>query len=241
MKNTKIVTKETNNITEIVFILDKSGSMSGLEEDTIGGFNSMIERQKKEKVDGETFVTTILFDDKSEVLHDRVKLESVPKMTDEEYQVGACTALLDALGEAINHTEIIHKYARPEDCPQKTMFVITTDGLENASRKYSFAEIKKLVERKQESDKWEFLFIGANMDAIGEAGKFGIKAERAVNYCHDGAGTRAVFASVGNAMNLARTAKTSGELECCMAETSWCGEVMEDYKKRGKKGFGKRK
>lgn len=226
---------ETANITEIVFILDRSGSMSGLEEDTIGGFNAMIERQKKENEEGTTYVSTVLFDDTSKVLHDRIKLEEVPKMTDKQYQVGNCTALLDAIGDAAKHIEVIHKYARPEDRPTKTMFVITTDGLENASRKYTYSDIKKLVSSKQEKDKWEFIFIGANMDAIGEAGKFGIKEDRAVNYCHDAEGTRAVFASVGAAVKMARKAKSPEGLECAMAGACWSEEVAKDYNNRGKR------
>lgn len=226
---------KNNGITEIVFILDKSGSMAGLEQDTIGGFNSMIERQKKDKECGETFVSTVLFDDKSFVLHDRIPLEEVPVMTEKDYYVGASTALLDAIGGAVEHIGVIHKYARPEDRPSKTMFVITTDGQENSSRKYTFDSIKRLVERKQEEDKWEFIFIGANMDAITEAANFGIKANRAVNYCHDKQGTRAVYESVGMAMKKARSAKSSAQLAYCMESADWQEEVRKDYENRGSK------
>lgn len=172
--------KVKNNITEMVFILDRSGSMQGLEKDTIGGFNSMIEKQKE--LDGECYVSTILFDDRSEVLHDRVKLSSVPKMTEKDYFVRGCTALLDAVGGAIHHIGNIHKYARPSDVPGKTIFVITTDGMENASRYYSAHDVKRMIEKEKEKYGWEFLFIGANIDAGLEAEKIGIDRNRSVNY-----------------------------------------------------------
>lgn len=172
--------KVKNNITEMVFILDRSGSMQGLEKDTIGGFNSMIEKQKE--LDGECYVSTILFDDRSEVLHDRVKLSSVPKMTEKDYFVRGCTALLDAVGGAIHHIGNIHKYARPSDVPGKTIFVITTDGMENASRCYSAHDVKRMIEKEKEKYGWEFLFIGANIDAGLEAEKIGIDRNRSVNY-----------------------------------------------------------
>ena len=161
-----------NNITELVFILDRSGSMAGLESDTIGGFNSMIQKQKKE--DGECFVSTVLFDNESEVLHDRIKLDDVPEMTDDDYIVRGCTALIDAIGDAIHHIGNIHKYARPEDVPENTMFVITTDGMENASHRYNSEEVKKMIERQKEEFGWEFLFIGANIDAVETAARYGI-------------------------------------------------------------------
>ncbi len=169
-----------NNITEMVFILDRSGSMQGLEKDTIGGFNSMIEKQKE--LDGECYVSTILFDDRSEVLHDRVKLSRVPKMTEKDYFVRGCTALLDAVGGAIHHIGNIHKYARPSDVPGKTIFVITTDGMENASKYYSAHDVKRMIEKEKEKYGWEFLFIGANIDAGLEAEKIGIDRNRSVNY-----------------------------------------------------------
>lgn len=169
-----------NNITEMVFILDRSGSMQGLEKDTIGGFNSMIEKQKE--LDGECYVSTILFDDRSEVLHDRVNLSRVPKMTEKDYFVRGCTALLDAVGGAIHHIGNIHKYARPSDVPGKTIFVITTDGMENASRYYSAHDVKRMIEKEKEKYGWEFLFIGANIDAGLEAEKIGIDRNRSVNY-----------------------------------------------------------
>lgn len=160
---------------ELVFILDKSGSMQGLEKDTIGGFNSMIERQKKEE--GEALVSTILFNEESKAIHDRVSIKDVPKLTEKEYYVEGCTALLDAVGGAIKHIGNIHKYARKEDVPDKTLFVITTDGMENASRRYGYKEVKRLITNQREKYGWEFIFLGANIDAEGEGEKFGIKRE----------------------------------------------------------------
>ena len=176
-----------NNITELVFILDRSGSMSGLESDTIGGFNSMIEKQKKE--DMPCYVSTILFSGESEVLHDQVKLGDIPKMTDEDYNVVGCTALIDAIGGAIHHIGNIHKYARSEDVPEHTMFIITTDGQENSSRRYTCEQVKKMIERRREKYGWEFLFIGANIDAVQTAARYGIDEDRAVNYNPDSKGT----------------------------------------------------
>ena len=154
-------------LTEIVFILDRSGSMGGLENDTIGGYNSMIAKQKGEK--GEALISTIIFDNISEVLHDRVPLEKIEPITDKDYFVRGSTALLDAVGGAIHHIKNIHKYARPEDVPEKTLFIITTDGMENSSREYSYGKVKKMVEKQQKKDGWEFIFLGANMDAVGVA------------------------------------------------------------------------
>ena len=175
------------NLTEIVFILDRSGSMSGLEKDTIGGFNAMIEKQKKQ--DGDCYVSTVLFDNESEVLHDRVKLSDIQPLTEKDYTVRGSTALLDAVGGAIHHIGNIHKYARAEDRPQKTLFIITTDGMENASRHYSYAQIKKMVERQKERYGWEFLFLGANIDAVAEAQRFGIGDKCAVQFENDSVGT----------------------------------------------------
>ena len=188
-----------NNTTEMVFILDRSGSMSGLEADTIGGFNSMIEKQKKE--DGAAFVTTVLFDTQHAVLHDRLPLEKIPAMPDRDYCVGGGTALLDAVGAAIRQIETIHKYARPEDVPVHTVFIITTDGQENSSCNFSYAEVKKMIGAAQEKG-WEFLFLGANIDAAEEAARIGIRRDRAANYKATACGTAAAFAamcrSVGN-------------------------------------------
>lgn len=214
-----------NSITELVFILDRSGSMSGLEADTIGGFNSMIDKQRKE--DGECYVSTVLFDSYSEVLHDRVKLSDIKPMTDEEYTVRGCTALIDAIGGAIHHIGNIHKYARPEDVPAHTMFIITTDGMENASQKYTSDRVKHMIERQKKRYGWEFLFIGANIDAIETAARYGIDRERAVNYNADKEGTRVVYESVAKAVCSVRNCEALSE--------DWCADIDADYKKRGKK------
>ena len=210
------------NLTEIVFILDRSGSMSGLERDTIGGFNSLIEKQKKE--DGDAFISTVLFDDRREVLHDRVDLEKIKPMTEKEYYVRGSTALLDALGEAIRHIGNVHKYARKEDRPEKTMFIIMTDGYENASTKYRYSDIKKMVERQKGKYGWEFMFIGANMDAISEAGKFGISADRAVEYICDGIGTGVCYGAINTAIADVRASKPMS--------ADWKNDIENDRKRR---------
>ena len=189
-------------MTELVFILDRSGSMSGLEGDTIGGFNSMIGKQKQEP--GDCLVSTVLFDNFSEVIHDRVPLENVPKLTEKEYFVRGCTALLDAVGRAIHHIGNIHKYVRPEDRPEKTMFVITTDGLENASRRYGYDKVKAMIERQKEKYGWEFIFLGANIDAAKEAARFGIGADRAVRYQCDSEGTALNYEVISAAVSRVR-------------------------------------
>lgn len=214
-----------NNITELVFILDRSGSMAGLEQDTIGGFNAMIEKQKKE--DGECYVSTVLFDNVSEVLHDRVKLSEIKPMTDREYTVRGCTALIDALGGAIHHIGNVHKYARAEDVPEHTMFIITTDGMENASKRYTIEQVRKMIERQKEKYSWEFLFIGANIDAVETAGRYGISQDRAVNYNADSEGTGILYESVGCAVSNVRNRKT--------LDASWSAKIDEDYRKRGNK------
>ena len=215
--------KKTNNVTELVFILDRSGSMAGLESDTIGGFNSMIEKQKKQ--DGGCYVSTVLFDDESEVLHDRVELGDIPKMTDNDYTVRGCTALIDAIGGAIHHIGNIHKYARPEDVPEHTMFVITTDGQENASHRYTSEQVKKMIERQKEKYGWEFLFIGANIDAVETASRYGIGADRAVNYNCD---------SVGTQLNY----EVMSETICAFRESR---PITADWKKKIDKDFNNRK
>ena len=213
-----------NNTTELVFILDRSGSMSGLESDTIGGFNSLIEKQKKQE--GACFVTTILFDNESKVLHDRVKLQDVKPMTDSDYTVRGCTALLDAIGGAIRHIANIHKYARPEDVPEHTVFVITTDGMENASRRYSAEKVKQMIEHEKEKYGWEFLFLAANIDAVTTAKHFGIGADRAVNYHADRQGTAVIYDTVAEAVSQVRAnAPLAG---------SWSRPINEDYEKRNK-------
>ena len=213
--------KLNNNITEIVFILDRSGSMSGLEKDTIGGFNAMIEKQKKQ--DGKAYVSTVLFDHESVVLHDRLPLEQIKPMTEDDYTVRGCTALLDAIGGAVKHIGNIHRYASPEDVPEHTMFVITTDGLENASRKYNSRDIKRLIESKKEEG-WEFLFIGANIDAIETANDYGISADRAVNYNADSQGTGVVFEAVSETV-----AKFRGGQKVAPC---WSKKINDDYNNR---------
>ena len=174
------------NLTELVFILDKSGSMHGFERDTVGGFNATVEKQKAEE--GEAYVSTVLFDDKSEVLHDRLPLDKIGEMTEADYRVGGCTALLNAIGGAIHHIGNIHKYAREEDRPEHTVFVITTDGMENASHTYSSEQVKKMIKRQSEKYGWEFIFLAANIDAVETAANIGIRRDRAANYTqtHDG-------------------------------------------------------
>jgi uncharacterized protein YegL len=217
-------------LTEIVFILDRSGSMRGLEADTIGGYNSLIEKQKKE--DGEAYISTVLFDDSCEVIHDRVKIEKINPMTDKEYYVRGCTALLDAIGVAIHHIRNVHKYAREEDRPEKTLFIITTDGQENSSRRYTYEKVKHMVERQKEKHGWEFLFLGANIDAIAEAGRFGIKADRAVNYHCDREGTAVNYESLSRAVSKVRQCEKA---ECVQAALDgWDEDIRADYDRRRK-------
>ena len=220
-------------LTELVFILDRSGSMQGLEADTIGGFNSMIEKQKKEE--GEAYVSAVLFDDRMEVLYDRVELQKVEPMTDRQYYVRGCTALLDALGGAIHHIGNVHKYAREEDVPEKTIFVITTDGMENASRAYSLDRVRRMVERQQKQYHWEFLFLGANIDAIAEASRFGIHASRAANYVHDSAGTRLNFDVLSKAISGARASASAEEMNAMFDSQEPMEEIRRDYERRSRR------
>lgn len=217
-------------LTEIVFILDRSGSMRGLEADTIGGYNSLMEKQKKEE--GEVIVSTVLFDDRTEVLYDRVELKKVPTMTEKEYFVRGSTALLDALGEAIHHIGNVHKYAREEDRPEKTLFIITTDGEENSSCTYTYDKVKKMVERQKKKYGWEFLFLGANMDAVAEAARFGIAPERAVRYQCDCEGTEVNYTVLSKAISKVRSC-AADEMELALAP-GWKEEIEADYKRRGK-------
>ena len=212
------------NLTELVFILDRSGSMGGLEKDTIGGFNSMIEKQKAEA--GEALISTVLFDNETEVIHDRLSLKDIPRMTEKEYYVRGCTALLDAVGGAIHHIGNVHKYAREEDRPEKTLFVITTDGMENASRRYSYDKVKAMIQRQKEKYGWEFLFLGANIDAAREAARFGIDADRAANYHADTVGTAVIYEAMNQAVCNIRA--------CRPMSSDWRRHVDEDYQKRGK-------
>lgn len=223
-------------LTEVVFILDRSGSMSGLEADTIGGFNAMIEKQRKE--DGEAYISTILFDDRQEVLYDRVPVGKVEPMNDKQYYVRGCTALLDAIGGAVHHISNVHKYAREEDRPEKTMFIITTDGMENASHQYTYDKVKKMVEKVEKKYGWEFLFLGANIDAIEVAGRFGIGADRAINYECDSKGTQLNYAVLSNAVSAVRRSKSREEASEMVV--ACCAPIRADYETRHKK-FGRSK
>lgn len=211
------------DLTELVLILDRSGSMSGLESDTIGGFNSMIEKQKKEP--GEALVSTVLFSNDSTVLYDRVPLDKIEKMTEEQYQVGGCTALIDAIGGSIHHIGNVHKYAREEDRPAHTVFVIMTDGFENASHIYTSDQVKEKVKRQQEKYGWEFLFLGANIDAVETAKHYGIREDRAVRFKSDSVGTALNYACVSEAVACIRA-----EAE---VDSNWKKKIEKDFKKRG--------
>ena len=200
-------------LTELVMILDRSGSMGGLEADTIGGFNGMIEKQKRE--DGEAYVSVVLFDDVSEVIYDRVDIHKVESMTDRQYYVRGCTALLDAVGRAIHHIGIVHRYDRTEDVPEKTLFIITTDGMENASREYTYDRVRRMIEKQKEKYGWEFIFLGANIDAAREAERFGIHWSRAVRYENDCIGTRINYSVMSDVVSRARSAESVDEM--CMA------------------------
>ena len=213
-----------NNVTELVFILDRSGSMHGLEQDTIGGFNALIEKQKA--VEGKCYVTTVLFNDRAETVHDRVELSEIRPMTERDYSVGGCTALLDAMGDTIRHVASIHRYARPEDVPEHTMFVIMTDGLENASHRYTGDEIRKRVEHEKEKYGWEFLFLAANIDAVETAKRYGIAADRSVNYNADSVGTGIVYETVAETVSKCRM--------CAPIEAGWSEKIREDFNNRRK-------
>ena len=218
-------------LTEIVYILDRSGSMGGLEADTIGGYNSLLAKQKKEE--GEALFSTVLFDDKIDVLHDRKPINEIEPITDKEYFVRGCTALLDAVGGAIHHIRNVHKYIRDEDVPEKTLFIITTDGMENASREYDYAKVKKMVEKQKEAG-WEFLFLGANIDAVEVAGRFGVAPNRAVRYECDAVGTALNFKAMASVVSGVRRSKSAKEMSEILDCEETLGEIREDYKKRGK-------
>ena len=219
-------------LTEIVFILDRSGSMSGLESDTIGGYNSMIEKQKKEE--GEALISTVLFDGQTDVLHDRVPLDKISPITEKEYYVRGSTALLDAVGGAIHHIGNVHKYAREEDVPEKTLFIITTDGMENSSRQYSYDKVKKMIEKQKEKYHWEFIFLGANIDAVGVADRFGVDRQHAVRYECDSAGTALNFQVMNKMVSCARSAKSARAMNEAFCSEEVLDEVREDYKRRHK-------
>ena len=218
-------------LTEIVFILDRSGSMSGLEKDTIGGYNSLIRKQKDEE--GEVLISTVLFDNQIKVLHDRVSLDLIQPMTENEYYVGGCTALLDAVGGAIHHIGNVHKYAREEDVPEKTLFIITTDGMENASKRCTYDKVKQMIERQKAKYGWEFLFLGANIDAIEVAGRFGIQADRAVNYNCDSEGPAVNYKALSKAVSRVRQCSVT-EMNVALS-ADWKAEIEEDYRKRNRK------
>ena len=210
------------NLTEVVFILDRSGSMSGLETDTIGGFNSMIQKQKMEA--GQALISTVLFNNYSKVLYDRADVQKIPQMTEADFFVHGCTALLDAIGGAIHHIGNVHKYARPEDVPEHTIFIIMTDGMENASHIYRSDKVKQMIERQKEKYGWEFLFLGANIDAIETAGHFGIDADKAANYQCDGEGTALNYEVLNDAISAVR---------CNAAlDSNWKKRIDKDYEKR---------
>ena len=214
------------NLTEIVFILDRSGSMAGLEDDTIGGFNAFVEKQKKE--DGEAILSAVLFDDSSEVIYDRVDIRHIGPMTDKQYYVRGSTALLDAVGGAIHHIRNVHKYAREEDRPEKTVFIITTDGMENASRHYTYRQVRQMVEHEKERYNWEFLFLGANIDAIETVGRFGIAKERAVNYECDSAGTQLNYEVLSAAVTGYRACRDARP----QVADNWSEAIDRDYRRR---------
>lgn len=214
-------------MTELVFILDRSGSMSGLEKDTIGGFNSMLEKQRKEP--GDAVVSTVLFDNETEVIHDRVVIADVPNLTDKEYFVRGCTALLDAVGGATHHIGNVHKYARKEDVPEKTLFIITTDGMENASHHYTYDKVRHMIERSmKERYGWDVLFLGANIDAAAEAKRFGIDESMAANYHCDEVGTVLNYEVISEAITSVRTSAAP-------LSADWKKKIDADYKKRGGK------
>ena len=212
------------NKTELVFLLDRSGSMCGLEADTIGGYNSMLEKQKKEP--GDVRVTTVLFDDKYELLHDRLDIHSMAPITEHEYYVRGCTALLDAIGRTIQKIANVQKHTAPEHRADKVLFVITTDGMENASREYSYDRVRRMIEHEKEKYGWEFLFLGANIDVAREAARFGISEDRAANYHADCEGTAVVYEAMNEAVCSVRA--------CRPMSADWKRRVDEDYKKRGK-------
>ena len=206
--------------------------MSGLESDTIGGFNSMLEKQRKES--GDAYVSVVLFDDQAEVLYDRTDIHKIEPMNDTQYYVRGCTALLDAVGGAIHHIGNVHKYAREEDVPEKTLFIITTDGMENASRLYSYDKVRRMIERQKKQYHWEFLFLGANIDAVSVAGRFGIDKSRAVRYEHDAEGTMLNFRVMSKAVSVARASESSKELRDFLDEDELMAPIREDYGRRHK-------
>ena len=216
-------------LTEVVFILDRSGSMSGLEADTIGGYNSMLSKQKQEE--GEAIISTVLFDDQTEILHDRKNLDQVEKITDKDYYVRGCTALLDAVGGAIHHIGRVQKEMPEDDRPEKTLFIITTDGMENASKHYSYEKVKKMVEKKKKKHHWEFIFLGANIDAIDVASRFGVAANRAVRYECDSVGTALNFDVMSNMVSCARSCDCAEDMEDILDDAELLAPIRAHYEK----------
>ena len=211
-----------NDITEMVFILDASGSMAGLEADTVGGFNALIEKQRA--LPGRAYVTTVLFSNSAHTIHDRLPLDQVPALTNRDYTVGGCTALMDAIGQTIRHIADIHRYARPEDVPEHTVFVITTDGMENASHVYSSDRVKAMIAHEKEKYGWEFLFLAANIDAVSTAAAFGIEADRAVGYRADSQGTQVLYDTVGSAVSAVRSSAPLGK--------GWADAIRKDNRRQ---------
>jgi len=212
-------------LTELVFILDRSGSMSGLESDTIGGYNAMLEKQKKEP--GEALITTVLFDDRYELLHDRINLRGLAPITDKMYFVRGSTALLDAVGKTINKIGNAQKYTAEEERAEHVMFVITTDGMENASQEFSYEKVHQMIEHQKSKYAWEFIFLGANMDAKATAKRFGIKKNRATSYKADSQGTLLNFEVISDTVSCLRASQVVSE--------NWDDRIQEDFKKRGGK------
>ena len=227
----KATERKGNGIMEVVFILDRSGSMSGMEEDTIGGFNAMLEKQRKES--DNVIWSTVLFDHEHEVIHSRLPIEEVARLTGREYYVRGSTALLDAIGRAINHIAMCHRYAKAGDVPEKTLFVITTDGMENSSREYMYEDVRRMIEKEKERYGWEFLFLGANIDAVSVAGRIGIAENRTANFINDSVGIRKNYEAFGEAMACMSRMETIDE--CILTE------VREDYRRRGGKRAAKRR
>ena len=216
-----MIRNANEHLTELVFLLDRSGSMAGLTSDTVGGFNALIEKQKRET--GQCLVTTVLFDHEAVTLHDRLPLSAIPRMTEKDYSARGSTALCDALGDTLRHISDIHRYIRPEDVPARTLFVITTDGMENASRRHSADDVRRLVAEAEERG-WEFLFLGANIDAVETAGHYGIRPERAANVRADSRGTHMQYEAVTRAVSSLRA-----DSEIC---DNWADALREDFSKR---------
>ena len=220
-------------LTEVVFILDRSGSMGGLESDTIGGFNSMLKKQQEEE--GEAIFSTVLFDDQVEILHDRIKIGDVRPITNKEYNVRGCTALLDALGGTIRHIKDVQKALDKEERPEKTLIIVTTDGLENASKKFTFDKVRKLVEKQREKHGWEFLFLGANMDAIQVAGQFGIDSKRVANFHCDSVGTKLNYDVLSRVVSCSRMAGSADAMHAAFEADEILAPIHEDFERRQKR------